>query len=79
MMCYRCAGKRSGEAPSSTGTPPAERGGSASVTDPRCPGCGAPLHPLTTGEALLDKLVQLAQFGLTAGGGPLFEPSRDSN
>ena len=53
--------------------------GVESAASPRCARCGGPLVVALPEEPdLLDKLVQLAQFGLTAGVGPLLEPRRDA-
>ena len=41
-----------------------------------CARCAEPLVTPVTAPSLLDKLSQLAQFGLTAGVGPLLQPSR---
>ena len=43
----------------------------------QCQRCGTVLPPLDTGEAMLRKLSQLAQFGIGAGAGPLLTPGED--
>jgi hypothetical protein len=42
-----------------------------------CERCGLVLPTVDDTESLLDKLTQLAQFGLTAEGRPLLESSHD--
>ena len=42
-----------------------------------CERCGLVLPTVDDTESLLDKLSQLAQFGLTAEGRPILESSRD--
>lgn len=41
-----------------------------------CARCGAVLPAVDPTDAMLQKLSQLARFGLTAGGKPILQPSR---
>lgn len=84
MLCRRCEAI----AERSPRTPPraVEQGGGVEAVRNRlralvCERCGLvlPLGGGDTTDSLLDKLSQLAQFGLTAEGRPLLESSRESD
>lgn len=49
------------------------------LRDLTCERCGVVLPASDTTESLLEKLSQLASFGLTAEGRPLLEPSHEGD
>jgi hypothetical protein len=78
MLCERCQRDQLPPRPE----PPWDGRAPARLRGLVCARCAEPLTATVTGPSLLDKLSQLAQFGLTAGVGPLLQPSqaaRDRN
>jgi len=79
MLCRRC------EAIVSPTDLPAARSGRPTVFGPNrlrallCERCGVVLPAVDSTESLLEKLSQLALFGLTAEGRPLLESSHEGD
>ena len=78
MLCMRCE-SIVGRTSKGTGSLRRTLFGRHRLRGLTCERCGLVLPRIDSTETLLDKLSQLASFGLTAEGRPLLEPSHESD
>lgn len=73
MLCDRCEKANTTPGSNQTTAGPLDPQVASRLRDLLCERCGAVLPPTDPTETMLEKLSQLARFGLTAEGRPLLE------